>query len=415
MIRITFALAEIVVFVLIASAAGTVYSVNADGDDEALSTVSSPVSSGRLTAWSKLGSFRGLGGTDSPPIATNSSRANTGVDEQTLASSLESNLTRGHISRPQHQDDESSQAVRERVVIVLISGRAGQVGYGGMEKLRDRLRSELAPLGVPESNIFHWEWNHSHPDSPIHQPDLESLQNRIDSEVADPSYLALIGHSYGGWAASRLSMQTSKVPDFVALVDPVFGATNLPIPFIDVPPRGVFIKNWYQQNSITARDTCTGIGLTPCFPPTNGLSCGAVVLGAHENDHEEYHKDWNGNRKRVWCSLLFKRVLVQSWHTMMDDNEWIWRQIRDRIYSDLRKLLCDPTPPPEIYVNINGRDIGDGSITDPFNTLSKGIKCVQSNGTVWIAPGLYEEALQVIDRPVRMRSIGGTVTVDTID
>lgn len=112
-----------------------------------------------------------------------------------------------------------------RAVIVCISGRGGATD-SGMKDLADVLRTRLAPLGVPCDNVFRRGWNRKHDEDPSATPDTEDILNEIRRKIERPSYLAIIGHSYGGWAACRLSSKTPVEPDFVALIDPVFGSTN---------------------------------------------------------------------------------------------------------------------------------------------------------------------------------------------
>jgi hypothetical protein len=102
-------------------------------------------------------------------------------------------------------------------------------------------------------------------------------------------------------------------------------------------PRGTFIKNWFQDNAIVAGDPCTEFGKVPCTPAQNGLSCGvAEIPGAHENQNEHFLKNWDGDRKRVDCMFGHRHMLTA--HTNIDDDEWIWRQIRDKLYSDISTL-----------------------------------------------------------------------------
>lgn len=231
-----------------------------------------------------------------------------------------------------------SENTADRVIIACISGRGGVAGTGrGIVELRDTLRNELKQLGVKPDNIFRRSWNHNQDDNPFGAPWIEDLLSEIQRRSQNPSYLAIIGHSYGGWAACRLSRVTNREPDFIGLIDPVFGSTNT-FTRGDIP-RGKIVKNWYQNNSIFAGEPCTEFGKIPCRPATNGISCGYQnVPGAHENVNEHFLKDWNGNRIRVSCGIGPRRHLLTS-HLNIDEDKWIHRQIRDQIYNDLSKLL----------------------------------------------------------------------------
>jgi len=201
-----------------------------------------------------------------------------------------------------------------------------------MAELRDILQRELGSLGVKPENIFTRSWNRLQDDNPFGAPLIEDLLSEISRRSSNPNYLALIGHSYGGWAACRLSRVTSRVPDFVGLIDPVFGPTNT-LTEGNIP-RGKYIKNWYQNNGIIAGDPCTGIGRVPCTSAKQGISCGYQNIPGAENIHEEFLKDWEGNRKRVSCIGGHKHMPTS--HTNIDEDDWIHRQIRDQILKDLR-------------------------------------------------------------------------------
>ncbi|MEK7015966.1 fascin domain-containing protein [Bacillus sp. FSL R9-9410] len=232
-------------------------------------------------------------------------------------------------------DATPAENIAERAILICISGRAG-AGKGGISNLREKLVRELGPLGVKPANIIRARWNYSQDDDPFGAPSIKELLKEIEMRNTKPSYLAIIGHSYGGWAACKLSRVTSRVPDFVGLIDAVFGSTNT-FTNGDIP-RGNFIKNWYQNNSILGGEPCTGIGKTPCTSANNGISCGYNnIPGVHENINEHFLKDSDGNRKRVSC--IGGRVHLLTSHTNIDDDEWIHRQIRDQIYTDLSRII----------------------------------------------------------------------------
>ncbi len=231
--------------------------------------------------------------------------------------------------------------IAKNVVIVCINGRAGAAGpsgRSGMYGLRDRLKTELAPLGVNQDNIFRISWNKDGDNDPSGAPDLNDINNEIRAKSSNPSYLAIIGHSYGGWAACTLSRITDRIPDFVALIDPVFGPTNTFKP--RHRPRGNFIKNWYQTNGvdiIIPSGHCSR-SYIPCGPTTNGISCGyRDVPGANENEKVDYYYNWDGNHERYPCPIT-GRVHIEALHVNMDDNGKTWRQIRNKIYEDLDNL-----------------------------------------------------------------------------
>ncbi|HFK1482835.1 TPA: hypothetical protein ACGXK0_005403 [Bacillus cereus] len=239
--------------------------------------------------------------------------------------------------------------MNEDVVIICISGLSGSAGISGMEKLRDKLRGELAPLGVNPDNIFRRSWNTDHDSDPSGAPDANDINSEIERRTTNPSYLAIIGHSYGGWAACKVSKITNRVPDFVGLIDPVFGPDNN-MESDDVP-RGDFIINWYQNNSIVNGDPCTGIGKIPCSNSGGGLACGYQNVTGANNIQEEFMKDWDGNRNRVSCVGGHKHILTS--HIDIDDDDWIHRQIRDHLYYDLSRMISPGPLHRRIYETLN--------------------------------------------------------------
>ncbi|XKK19175.1 hypothetical protein HFP67_23655 [Bacillus sp. CB102A.1] len=103
-------------------------------------------------------------------------------------------------------------------------------------------------------------------------------------------------------------------------------------------PRGLSITNWYQNNCIILGDVCTEIGKVPCSSSSAGLSCGYSDVPGAVNIKEEFMKDYDGNRERETCPFGHKHILTS--HTEMDDNQWIRRQICEKIYDDIRKLIA---------------------------------------------------------------------------
>ncbi|MEK3864632.1 hypothetical protein MHH60_14260 [Paenibacillus sp. FSL H7-0716] len=225
-------------------------------------------------------------------------------------------------------------------VIVCISGRGGGVtGPNGMTKLRDTLRSKLTSThkGINPNNIFHISWNKNNDSNPLGTPLISDILKAIKLRTRNitPSYLAIIGHSYGGWAASMLSRVTSP-PNFVALIDPVYGSTNT-MTSSDTP-RGKIIKNWYQKFGITAGEPCTGIGRIKCSPARDGVACGYQNVPGAQNINEVFLKTWNGTVRTVPC-LGKNPVSLHASHIDIDDDEWIHRQIFDQINKDLSKQI----------------------------------------------------------------------------
>jgi len=217
-----------------------------------------------------------------------------------------------------------------KAIVIGVWGRAGGNGIPG-------LISELAPrltaLGLPDNNIFSISWNPSHNDDALRTPDTDRHLAEISARAATPSYIAIIGHSYGGWAACRLSRRLQPAPDFVALIDPVFGPNG---DFEQVvQPFGANIHNWYQRNSIT-EPTVVEDCLDAVVGCPGGVSCGRSIPGIH-NHEVQWRRDWNGNRLRRRC--LDGRKPRHSFHTNIDSDRHVWRQIIEQIESDIRRLV----------------------------------------------------------------------------
>jgi hypothetical protein len=307
-----------------------------DGNTGAAILTESPIYSG--TKW-RLSS---LGGTTVTLQNLGNSRFKDwylDIDGNTGAAILTESPAASGINWRLNRVIEEDTSPRGRIVIGCVSGLFGHadvIGNAGMRNLRDRLRIYLGNYVKPE-NIFYQSWNPGAEDNPFDTPAVEILNGTIQRISRNPSYLALIGYSYGGWAVSRLSRVVSpRRPDFVGLIDPVYGPSNT----IDVNrdiPRGKIIKSWYQQYAINEAEPCTGLSKIPCSTPKNGIACGNQNVPYAENIHEEFLKNWEGNRERKPCPLV-GRIPIRSTHANMGANGWIWRQIADQILNDIRTI-----------------------------------------------------------------------------
>ncbi|UXO88804.1 hypothetical protein [Bacillus safensis] len=221
------------------------------------------------------------------------------------------------------------------VVIVCISGfRFTGDPESGVKDLRDTLRDNLVPLGVPEENIFHRSWHKGREGDPGRTPNVNDIIKQIDERSTNPSYLALIGHSYGGWAACRVSRKTKNIPDFIGLLDPVFGVDNS-MENRD-KPRAKNIKNWSQDNAISIVNDCLPI-ITPCSSPSAGFACGYKNVPDAENNDVEYLMDWEGNPLKKDC--VFYKIKKKATHMNMDDNRRLHRYIYEKIQSDINNMI----------------------------------------------------------------------------
>jgi hypothetical protein len=260
------------------------------------------------------------------------------------------------------------QCVLNRVVIAGITGFAGgsEAGVGLLiEELKGLLSDLGEGLGVPASNIIRMAWNlDSQFTNPFLKPDTDTHRDSVIAISKEPSYVAVIGHSLGGWSAcllsERLAGELAEKPDYVALIDPVFGDAG---DFEDaVLPDAKVSDNWYQRNAIwvTDMDHCAGkifdplsslllggleISIKRCGEVGShsgammGLSCGRKLDPTRVRNHErKWEKDRDGNVEKISCPIPPKKKRFIS-HTSIDDDEHIWELIERKIMSDLRALI----------------------------------------------------------------------------
>ncbi|WP_240420809.1 hypothetical protein [Paenibacillus periandrae] len=221
------------------------------------------------------------------------------------------------------------------VVIVCISGFRGG-NSNGMTTLRDTLREKLTvKYGVNPNNIFHIKWNQENDSDPRNIPLISDINKEIVKRTKNPRYVALIGHSFGGWAASRLSRMTLKIPDFVGLVDPVYGPANRLKKPGDVP-RGSKIIEWFQNNGITGLTDCPPYLRVPCTSDGEGLACGFQGVPGAAQRPVKYLRTWHG--ARIPCSKTDKSPLL-AYHTSIDDDQRVHHEIFNQIDRDLSKFI----------------------------------------------------------------------------
>lgn len=229
----------------------------------------------------------------------------------------------------------------EDVVIVCISGRGGSSEPSGITKLKDRLQGYLAPLGVNPNNIFRTKWNSENDNDPFKKPTTGDINDEINSRSTNLKYLAIIGHSYGGWAACRLSNITTRVPDYIGLLDPVFGLRNSRRGEKD--PQAVYIKNWYQNYAIELRNGyCDPFSIIPCYSPSAGLSCGyRDVPNSHPELVKIVMRDWDNNVDKFPCGIDPFKIEIPKVvkHTNMDDHGHLHRLICEKIYTDINNMI----------------------------------------------------------------------------
>ncbi|MFC0044432.1 hypothetical protein [Metabacillus iocasae] len=231
----------------------------------------------------------------------------------------------------------TSQYKKNNIVIGLISGR-GESGNSSMLDfklfLQDYLKDRVNP-----THIFYTEWNSGQVSNPFVEPDTNTHLNIVNRISTTPCYQAFIGFSYGGWAVSKLSAALSgrgRKPDFIALIDPVFGPSNN-LQNVN-RPFGKVKRSYYQKYAIDEIDVCLQTRI-PCSNTNNGISCGNNNIPGVEHIHVEHRRDWDGNRVRQHCSIK-GRVPIRSTHENLPWNNWVWRQIAEKLVQDIDNIQC---------------------------------------------------------------------------
>ena len=222
----------------------------------------------------------------------------------------------------------------------VIMGIWGRGGAGDSENPENGIANwlssktpELTALGVPADHIFSMSWNPAGNDDALGHPATALHIKELFEREPNPSYLALIGHSFGGRSVCLLSSFLTRSPDYIALLDPVFG------PFGDfedtIKPVGDVIDNWYQRNAIalaTELEDCLG-AVTGCF---FGVSCGREIEGVN-NHLVEFMKDSNGTPLMRPC-ITGGEAKRHITHITIDSDEFIWGNIIARVMSDIANL-----------------------------------------------------------------------------
>lgn len=247
----------------------------------------------------------------------------------------------------------SSAPAMESVYVVGTWGRDGS--NGGIDDIVERLRRELAPFGVPGKNVYTQAWSKSRAtdDLPGDVPATEKHVERLMSLSPNgASYLALIGHSFGGWAAARMS--TSLPPSLpvssVFLLDPVImkgyrDRSN------ESGVKSSYGINFYQDQSIIDIDPCilgqiaeTQIAIGNRCDLLGDFSCGQKFHGLSEGNWKvTYQRNSQGVDLKKSCDLIGRQKLRTS-HTSIDDDAYLQETIVNKIVDDVRNLLGNSLP-----------------------------------------------------------------------
>lgn len=79
--------------------------------------------------------------------------------------------------------------------------------------------------------------------------------------------------------------------------------------------------------------------------------------------------------------------------------------------TGMRRINIGNAAAPSVFVDSSAFSGGNGNATRPYRTVMDAANYVPAGGTVWIRPGTYSQVV-IINRPLTLRSTGGTVTID---
>lgn len=225
-----------------------------------------------------------------------------------------------------------------KAVVMGIWGRAGgsdsQNPDNGIAHWIGQLTPKLTALGVPANHIWSMSWNpnQAHNNNPWGTPDTEKHLAELYGREPNPSYVALIGHSYGGRAACLLSQRLNRPPNYVALLDPVFGPMGKSEAVIE--PRGDVVQNWFQRNAIVVTRIEDFLGVVASLVPLE-ISLGRSIPNA-ENFEVKFRRKSDGTRATWPGTDVPQRIS----HVTIDGDEFIWSQIIQKIVNDVRNLAA---------------------------------------------------------------------------
>ncbi|MCC7164229.1 MAG: peptidoglycan-binding protein [Anaerolineae bacterium] len=206
----------------------------------------------------------------------------------------------------------------------------------------EKIRTELKKVGFVDaeqeekSKVWSTSWNPTFNSFPFVNPATQTHLDDLYGREPNPTYVALIGHSLGGFAACRLSNTLNRPPDYVALLDPVFGVHGQSSP--TVLPRGARVHSWYQDNAafvVTKVEECSGNLLAGI-----SLFYGREIENAENPMQKVIHQmDAQGNplKREDTCAdgTHANRFIT---HADIDSDQYLWNTIIKQILSDVAGL-----------------------------------------------------------------------------
>lgn len=146
-------------------------------------------------------------------------------------------------------------------------------------------------------------------------------------------FLGVVGHSYGGWAAARLSVDGNgnlRRPDRTYLIDPVFGDSHSRLEDAKAYPLQGGIS-WYQNVGVLPADSCF-------FMNGCGWPCGYDGVDGLEDIKWNIVKDINCESKKVDCPFSKREQL--TWHTQIDGDQCLKSKIVAGMFSGLKQKIA---------------------------------------------------------------------------
>ena len=249
---------------------------------------------------------------------------------------------------PQAAESELWDEVRSKIFVMSIHGRGaatrnpGENDYRdtGMSVLLDSIASELQAFGIPAANLRKLQWNADY-ESSVKRPDVDYIESQMPAPYrSDPIYTAILGHSYGAYAAGKVSESYVKrlgyKPDYVATIDPVLGIENRD----SANFYGQFMQNWYQTNGIGdlfgSSTLCIADTLSCRFGES--ISCGQSLQdkGFDTSTKVNVQHNRSGTKKMMSCLGLTKNK--PQMHTTIDEDGLIHQQIIDKVRRDIKRI-----------------------------------------------------------------------------
>lgn len=244
------------------------------------------------------------------------------------------------------QSNDEREGFLRKVVVLGIYGFLGD-SVGGIGEITNSIRNAFVRYGVPPENVQVRSWNTGDTNNPSADPNIDDLATWVRQHGTDhPSYYVLIGHSYGGWAAARLSdHHPPRIPDMLLTIDPVLGPANTSTVH---PKARIRRASWRQTISALAIPPdaqCLGVDSGVCTTIWRGkpiAACGVNMPTEHdglpplENHRFDFVRTGNCEVKRI-CGIQGKQW--RTAHTKIDEDACLREHITSVVVAHLYQQL----------------------------------------------------------------------------